>query len=82
MSEKNKGRPSTLADALDATKWDFKPGKDRKILLQPIGSVFGDLPWEIQPQYLGPAPIPEPEPESDTDTDDDVDTQHIEPLKE
>jgi len=83
MSDKKKGRRSTLADALDATTWDYKPGKDRKILLQPVGSVFGDLPWEVQPQYLGPAPIPEPvpEPESDTDTDDDVDTQPIEPLK-
>jgi hypothetical protein len=82
MSEKKKGRRSTLADALDATKWDFKPGKDREILLRPVGTVFGEVPWEVQPQYLGPAPIPEPEPESENDTDEDADTQPIEPLKE
>ncbi len=84
MSKKEKSRRSTLADAIDATKWDFKPGKDRKLLLQPVGSVFGDLPWEVQSQYLGPAPIPEPEtePEGDSNTDDDADTQPIKPLKE
>jgi hypothetical protein len=85
MSDKKKDRPSTLADALDATKWDHKPGKDGKILLRPIGSVFGELPWEVQPQYLGPAPIAEPgtetEAEDDIDIDDDTDTQPIEPLK-
>jgi hypothetical protein len=86
MSDKKKGRRSTLADALDATEWDFKPGKDRKVLLRPVGSVFGEVPWEVQPQYLGPAPIAEPEPEPETEVetnpDDDADTQPIEPLKE
>ncbi len=82
MSGKKKGRRSTLADALDFTRWDYQPGTDRNILLRPVGSVFGSVPWEIQPQYLGPAPIPEPETEEDADTDDDVDTQPIEPLKE
>jgi hypothetical protein len=87
MSDKKKDRRSTLADALDATHWDHKPGKDRKILLRPIGSVFGELPWEIQPQYLGPAPVadskpgPEPESEAESDTDDGADTQPIKPLK-
>ena len=83
MSRKRSGRKFTLADALDLTRWDFKPGKDRKILLRPVGSVFANLPWEIHPQYLGPAPIAEPEtePESDTGSDDDADTQPIEPLK-
>ena len=86
MSDKKKDRRSTLADALDATHWDHKPGKDRKILLRPIGSVFGELPWEIQPQYLGPAPSRTrsgagAESEAETDTDDDADTQPIKPLK-
>lgn len=79
MSGKKKGRRSTLAEALDFTRWDYKPGTDRKILLRPVGSLFGSVSWEIQPQYLGPAPIPEPETESDSD--DDADTQPIEPLK-
>lgn len=82
MSDKKKDPQSTLADALDATHWDFKPGKDRKILLRPIGSVFGELPWEVQPQYLGPAPIAETESEDTTDSDDDADTQPIKPLDE
>jgi len=86
MSGKEKKRRSTLADALDATKWDYKPGKDRKLLLEPVGLVFGDLPWEVQPQYLGPAPIAEPEigidGDNNTANEDDADTQPIEPLKE
>jgi hypothetical protein len=81
MNDRKKDRRSTLADALDATQWDFKPGKDRKILLRPVGSVFAELPWEIQPQYLGPAPIAETTTENETDADDDADTQPIEPLK-
>lgn len=85
MSGKKKDRKSTLADALDATQWDFKPGKDRKILLRPVGAVFGEVPWGVEPQYLGPVPIselePEPETEVETDPDDDADTQPIEPLK-
>jgi len=79
MSDKKDDRKSTLADAIDATEWDFKPGKDRKILLKPVGTVFGEVPWEIEPQYLGPAPISEPE--AETDSDDDADTQPIEPLE-
>jgi len=84
MSGKKKDRKSTLADALDATEWDFKPGKGRKLLLRPVGSVFGEVPWEVEPQYLGPAPIPEIEPETvtESDPDDDADTQPIKPLKE
>jgi hypothetical protein len=85
MSDKKEDWKSTLADAIDATEWDFKPGKDRKILLQPVGAVFGEVPWEVEPQYLGPAPISdlesEPEAEAETDSDDDADTQPIEPLK-
>ena len=79
--EKKKGR-STLADAIDATEWDFKPGKDRKILLRPVGAVFGDVPWEVQPQYLGPAPIAESEVETESDAVKDAETQPIDPLKE
>ena len=85
MSDKKKDRKSTLADAIDATEWDFKPGKDRKILLKPVGTVFGEVPWEVEPQYLGPAPTtefePEPEAGDETDPDDDADTQPIEPLE-
>jgi hypothetical protein len=83
MSGKKKGRRATLADELDATRWDYQPGKDGKILLRPVGSVFKDVPWEIEPQYLGPAPVAETELEDDTDTDndEDVDTQPLQPLK-
>jgi hypothetical protein len=80
MSSKKNNRCATLADALDLTQWDYRPGKDRKLLLRPVGSVFADLPWEIRPQYLGPAPVAELETENDTD--DGADTQPIEPLKE
>jgi len=82
MSDEKKKRRSTLADAIDATEWDFKPGKDRKILLRPVGAVFSDVPWEVESQYLGPAPIAEPATETESDTDDDADTQPIKPLKE
>lgn len=87
MGGKKKPRRATLADELDATSWDFQPGKDKQILLRPAGSVFKNVPWEIEPQYLGPAPIAEidveedVENDTDTDTDDDVDTQPIEPLE-
>ena len=81
MSGENKKRRSTLADALDATEWDYKPGQDPKLLLRPIGTVFGDLPWEVQPQYLGPAPIAEPDVETESETVQDAQTQPIEPLK-
>lgn len=82
MSGKGKKRRSTLADALDATEWDYTPGKDPKLLLRPIGTVFGDLPWEVESQYLGPAPIAEPEVGSANDTVEDSDTQPIEPLED
>lgn len=75
----------TLADELDATRWDFQPGKDTKILLKPVGSVFKDVPWEIEPQYLGPSPFAdldaEEEIESDSDDDNTADTQPLEPLE-
>ncbi len=82
MSGKDKKRRSTLADALDATEWDYKPGKDRKLLLEPAGLVFGNLPWEVEPQYLGPAPIAESEVETESDAVSDAETQPIEPLEE
>ena len=83
MGGKKKGRRGTLADELDATRWDFQPGKDGKILLRPVGSVFGDVPWEIEPQYLGPAPVQEQETDDEGDAEDneDADTQPIEPLE-
>jgi hypothetical protein len=64
MGNKTPGKRSTLANALDLTHWDFNPGEDQKVLLQPVGSVFSDLPWEIRPQYLGPAPISEDDEEN------------------
>ena len=85
MGDKKKPRRVTLADELDATCWDFQPGQDKQVLLRPVGSVLKNVPWDIEPQYLGPAPIAEIEieedVETDTDTDDDVDTQPIEPLE-
>jgi len=81
MSDEKKKRRSTLADAIDATEWDFKPGKDRKNLLKPVGAMFSDVPWEVEPQYLGPAPIAEPATEAENEVeDDDADTQPIEPM--
>ena len=84
MSDEKKKRRSTLADDIDATEWDFKPGKDRKILLKPVGAVFGDVPWEVEPQYLGPAPVADVEPETSTegDLDNAADTQPLDALKE
>ena len=82
MSGKNNKRRSTLADALDATEWDYRPGKDPNLLLRPIGTVFGDLPWEVQSQYLGPAPIAEPEGGTESKPGKDAETQPIEPLTE
>jgi hypothetical protein len=80
MSANEKDDCLTLADALDATRWDYHPGADRKMLLRPVGKVFANFPWEVRPQYLGPVPIAEPEIENGTD--DDTDTQPIEPFKE
>jgi hypothetical protein len=82
MSGEDKKRRSTLADALDATEWDYKPGKDPNLLLRPVGAVFGDLPWEYEPQYLGPAPISESEVESESDAAKDTETRPIETLEE
>ena len=82
MSGEDKKHRSTLADALDATKWDYKPGKDRKLLLEPVGFVFGNLPWEVQPQYLGPGPVAEPEIGFVGDTVEESDTQPVEPLED
>ena len=82
MSGREKKLRSTLADALDATEWDYTPGRDPKLLLRPIGTVFGDLPWEVQSQYLGPAPIAEPEVEAESDIVKDTETQPIEPLED
>ncbi|MEJ2582678.1 MAG: hypothetical protein P8127_13735 [Acidobacteriota bacterium] len=56
MSRKNPDILSTLADALDVTCWDYSPGRDGTVLLRPAGSVFAELPWEVQPQHLGSAP--------------------------
>ena len=81
MGGKKRRRRVTLADALDLTRWDFKPGADRKVLFEPVGTVFADLPWEIRPQYLGPAPIRETKVEDHVD-DDEVDTQPIEKLED
>ncbi len=57
MSPEKKDKGPTLAETLDATRWDFVPDPERKMLLRPVGSIFENLPWEVHPQYLGPAPI-------------------------
>jgi hypothetical protein len=49
--------PCSLADLLDETRWECSLTRDRRVLLSPVGTVFSNLPWEVQPQYLGPAPI-------------------------
>ena len=67
MSADKKGEAPTIAEALDATRWDFVPEPERKMLLRPVGSIFENLPWEARSQHLGPAPIEE------TDTDDRAD---------
>ncbi len=59
MSRKKPDVLSTLADALDVTCWDYSPSRDGRVLLRPAGSVFAELPWEIQPQHLAPAPVGE-----------------------
>lgn len=84
MGDKETGNRFTLADALDLTRWDVDPGEDQKVLLQPVGSVFADLPWEISPQYLGPAPISAPDGENGDGSDhgEDVKTQSFETLEE
>ena len=86
MVDEKKSRRATLADELDATHWDFQPGKDKQILLKPVGTVFKDVPWEIEPQYLGPSPFAdldtEEEVESDGDDDENTaDTQPLEPIE-
>lgn len=78
---RKKGPKSTLADDLDATRWDFQPGQDKQILLRPVGSVFADLPWEIEPQYLGPAPIQETESEDEPERADDSESSGDESLE-
>jgi hypothetical protein len=83
MGKKRADSRSTLANALDLTRWDFNPGEDRKILLQPVGSVFAGLPWEVRPQYLGPPPISKDEGENGdgTENDRDAETRPIPPLE-
>mgnify|MGYP006974250291 CR=1 FL=1 len=83
MGKKETGDRSSLADALDLTRWDFNPSEDQKVLLQPVGSVFAELPWEISPQYLGPAPVADGDEEpSDAEERNNADTQPIPPLDE
>ena len=67
MSTEKKDKRPSLAEALDATQWDFVPDPERKMLLHPVGSIFENLPWEVHPQYLGPAPIEETETEDQAD---------------
>jgi hypothetical protein len=83
MSADNKEDAPTLAEALDATEWDFVSEPERKLLLRPVGSIFENLPWEVRPQYLGPAPVGEAEVENEpeTDSDDGSDTQPVKPLE-
>jgi hypothetical protein len=48
---------TTLAGALDRTRWDYAPEKDRRFLLDPIGEIFAKLPWEARAYHLGPLPV-------------------------
>lgn len=48
---------TTLAGALDRTRWDYAPEKDRRFLLDPIGETFAKLPWEARAYNLGPLPV-------------------------
>ena len=57
MTTEKENNGPTLAEALDATQWDFVPDPERKMLLRPVGSIFENLPWEADPQYLGPVPL-------------------------
>jgi hypothetical protein len=83
MANHKTGSRSTLADALDLTRWDFNPSEDQKVLLQPVGSVFAELPWEILPQYLGPAPVSDADQvNGDAEERSNADTQPIPPLEE
>ena len=81
MSAQKKDTAPTLAEALDATEWDFVPEPEQKMLLRPVGSIFENLPWEARPQHLGPAPAVEAQidNEPETDSDDDSDTQPVKP---
>jgi hypothetical protein len=83
MSAERRKPSLTLADALDATRWDHWSEADRMALLRPVGKVFEEIPWEIRPSYLGPAPIEEPETEGGpmNDSDEGADTRPREALK-
>jgi hypothetical protein len=48
---------TTLAAALDRMRWDYSPDKDRRFLLDPIGKIFQNLPWEARAYNLGPVPV-------------------------
>lgn len=48
---------TTLAGALDRTRWDYAPEKDRRFLLDPIGEIFAKLPWDSRAYHLGPLPV-------------------------
>ena len=48
---------TTLAGALDRTRWDYAPEKDRRFLLDPIGEIFAKLPWEARAVDPGSLPI-------------------------
>lgn len=48
---------TTLAGALDRTRWDYAPEKDRRFLLDPIGEIFAKLPWDSRAYHLGPLQV-------------------------
>ena len=65
-------RKPTLASALDRTRWDYSPSKDRRFLLAPLSRIFESIAW-------GSKPRPD-EPDRENDSAEDVDTQPIKSL--
>ncbi len=52
-------RKPTLAAALDRTRWDYSPAKDRRFLLAPLSRIFERFVWESRSHPDTPKPKPE-----------------------
>ena len=39
----------SIAEKLDATRWDYSQSDDRRFLLDPIGRIFGTFCWDGHP---------------------------------
>ena len=71
MTRDNDRKP-TLAGALDQTRWDYSPSKDRRFLLAPLSRIFEGIAWDSR--------LRTDEPDRENDSAEDVDTQPIESL--